>query len=90
MRYQRFLDLIVRETGIEEKQVRALFEALPEILFEIRDGDALRTPIGTFRGKLKPPREVRLPTGDTVMSQGEYRVVLRPGAYLTKPLQKDS
>jgi nucleoid DNA-binding protein len=85
MRYDVFVGTIATITGHAEETVRLIINNMPVVLYHLKEGDTLRTPLGTFRATARKARMIVPPNGKTsVPVVNETAVKLRPGSRLRR------
>ena len=89
MDYDTLVSKISEETGYDEKTIREILSAMPPILMELEEGSIVQTPLGSFFGKVRKSKPVRLMSGEWVDSTPRFVINLRPGKQMVKDLNPD-
>jgi len=85
MKYERLLTLLNYRTNVEVEKLRAVFEALADLLRENhQDDEVTRTPLGYFYTHVRPSKEWILPDGSPTQIPERIRIQLRPSARMTR------
>jgi nucleoid DNA-binding protein len=63
MKYPELILDLCNKTGIPRKHIRLVLDALPEALLELRVGEKVQTPFGTFIARHRKKRAIKLPDG---------------------------
>jgi len=88
MKYHDLLVSLSQKTKKTHKEIREILETLPEVLLELRAGEKVQTPVGTFVAKHRKKRAILLPdgieTGEvpeqiTIQLRTGHRLKLSPG-----------
>ena len=84
MKYSELIELLQKQTGLDEEQVRSVLGSLPKALAELDENEQVRTPLGTFAAWPKKEKQIKLPDGRSVVRKEEVVVRLRPGTALKR------
>lgn len=86
MRYDDFVGRLADLSNQSEEAVREVLFYMPEVLTQLKEGENLRTPLGSFRVKQREARAAIVPPRGTVAFPvvGEMAVKLRSGTRLRR------
>ena len=82
MNYSHLIEQIAIRTWQEEDRVKRTILVLGELLTTLRDGEYVKTPIGSFRGFYRPRKAVQLPDGTWTEAGPQMQIKFRPGKML--------
>jgi len=85
MKYVDLAEIVAELSGKTPEDVKDVFFALPAALENLREGDTVRTPIGSFRAFRRKMREVPMPDGKKMATIKDLIIVkLKPGPRLRR------
>jgi nucleoid DNA-binding protein len=80
MKYTDLIATLAERARFRQKDVKELLEVMAEVLSsELKAGDKVWTPFGTFKSKHITPQPRRMPDGTPVMTHEKVAITLKPG-----------
>ena len=86
MTYDNLVSKVSAQSGIEEKMIRDVLFAVPDVLLHLKRGERVRTPLGVFRLIRRAARKVRPLDGsdEPIQIPAEFVVKLKAGNRLRR------
>lgn len=88
MKYKKLVKQIAIRTWQDEDNVRRTLRVFGELIAQLKDGEMVITPMGTFRGYFRHPKQVRLPDGTWTEAGPQMQVKFRAGTLLKTDLSE--